>query len=89
MNNQDRLTDAMSDLTTLLVDVTTEITKTTEPARLVELLDLVNNITTNVKRIGDTVVLEKGEQLPTPQSTPITKDKEEGEVDNVDSQGDK
>lgn len=77
MTNQEKVVTAMSDLLDLLIDLTTQIKDSQDSLEIIDIMSMISDITTNTKRLGDTVVFENTEQPQAIESekSEVVKDK--------------
>lgn len=84
MSNRTKFLQSQADLITTLYDITGEIVESDDYKYIEENLILVDKLTTIIKRIGDTVVLEVVDNIPTSENnssaTPIIKSKKGEEI---------
>lgn len=56
--NQEKLTQCYSDVLEVLSDYTFELTNTTNDMQVENLMGIIEKLTTNLKRIGETSIIE-------------------------------
>ena len=57
-DNQNKLMQCYSDVLSVLNDYTYELTKTTNDMQVENLMGIIEKLTTNLKRIGETGIIE-------------------------------
>ena len=84
MNNQEKLIQCYSDVLSVLNDYTFELTQTKNDIEVEDLMGIIEKLTTNLKRIGETQIIETVEHDLEPKEDKNIEDevtKEEGETE--------
>jgi hypothetical protein len=86
MTNQEKATKSMTYLLDMLVDLTAQMSTTTDSDLVVEFMPILNDLTTNVKRIGDTLVLEEDADVDMQKASIDKTVKDDIEVNHQDDE---
>lgn len=77
MNNQEKLAQCYTDVLTTLYDYTGELVESTNDIATNDIIDIIDRLTTNLKRIGETQIIEVVEHDLEPKEDKIIE--EEGD----------
>ena len=58
INNQEKLAQCYTDVLTTLYDYTGELVESTNDIATNDIIDIIDRLTTNLKRIGETQIIE-------------------------------